>query len=129
LFGGLKIINIFVDIKLFVMSENKIKVLNESVEREFDVKETLTLLRANRIWLWSWGSRNFTQFENKALFFTVSGNHHKGIVLITLAWNDTYTVRFLSNRWNVKSVVTDVFFDELAEVIDDKVERIGVYEF
>jgi endo-alpha-1,4-polygalactosaminidase (GH114 family) len=46
-----------------------------------------------------------------------------------LAWNDTYTVRFLSNRWNVKSVVTDVFFDELAEVIDDKVERIGVYEF
>lgn len=129
MFGGLKIINIFVDIKLFVMSENKIKVLNESVEREFDVKETLTLLRANRIWLWSWGSRNFTQFENKALFFTVSGNHHKGIVLITLAWNDTYTVRFLSNRWNVKSVVTDVFFDELAEVIDDKVERIGVYEF
>jgi hypothetical protein len=129
LFGGLKIINIFVDIKLFVMSENKIKVLNESVEREFDVKETLTLLGANRIWLWSWGSRNFTQFENKALFFTVSGNHHKGIVLITLAWNDTYTVRFLSNRWNVKSVVTDVFFDELAEVIDDKVERIGVYEF
>ena len=111
------------------MSENKIKVLNESVEREFDVKETLTLLRANRIWLWSWGSRNFTQFENKALFFTVSGKHHKGIVLITLAWNDTYTVRFLSNRWNVKSVVTDVFFDELAEVIDDKVERIGVYEF
>lgn len=129
MFGGLKIINIFVDIKLFVMSENKIKVLNESVEREFDVKETLTLLGANRIWLWSWGSRNFTQFENKALFFTVSGNHHKGIVLITLAWNDTYTVRFLSNRWNVKSVVTDVFFDELAEVIDDKVERIGVYEF
>jgi hypothetical protein len=129
LFGGLKIINIFVDIKLFVMSENKIKVLNESVEREFDVKETLTLLGANRIWLWSWGSKNFTQFENKALFFTVSGNHHKGIVLITLAWNDTYTVRFLSNRWNVKSVVTDVFFDELAEVIDDKVERIGVYEF
>ncbi len=129
MFGGLKIINIFVDIKLFVMSENKIKVLNESVEREFDVKETLTLLGANRIWLWSWGSKNFTQFENKALFFTVSGNHHKGIVLITLAWNDTYTVRFLSNRWNVKSVVTDVFFDELAEVIDDKVERIGVYEF
>ena len=128
MFGGLKIIYIFVDIKLFVMSENKIKVLKESVEREFDVKETLAWLKVNQVWLWSWGARNFTQYENKALFFTVSGHHHKGIVLITLAWDDTYTVRLLSNRWNVKEVITNVFCDELADIIDEKVERIGIYE-
>ncbi len=116
------------DIKLFVMSENKIKVLKESVEREFDVKETLAWLKVNQVWLWSWGARNFTQYENKALFFTVSGHHHKGIVLITLAWDDTYTVRLLSNRWNVKEVITNVFCDELADIIDEKVERIGIYE-
>ena len=32
--------------------------------------------------------------------FKVNGHHHKGWVLITLAWNDTYTLRFFSTQFN-----------------------------
>lgn len=109
------------------MSLKKTGVLTSVGERSFNQQETMQLLRLNPIWMMSWAARNFTRFEDKALFFTVSGHHHKGIVLITLAWDDTYTVRLLSNQWNEKAKFVNVFFDELAELIDEKVERIKDY--
>ena len=109
------------------MSAKKIELLNSSIEREFNPAETMQWLKLNPIWLMSWGARNFTNYDNKALFFTVSGNHHKGIVLITLAWDDTYTVRLLSSQWNEKAKFENVYCDELAELIDEKVERINQY--
>jgi len=111
-----------------IMSLKKITILESSVERPFDANETYALLRQRQQWLWSWGARNFTKFTDKAFFFTVSGHHHKGIVLITLGWNDTYTVRLLSSQWNLKDTITDVYFDQLSEIIDNKVERIAEYE-
>lgn len=102
-------------------------VLKTSSERQFDPKETFALLKANTLWLMTWGAKKFTYFSDTALFFTVSGIHHKGIVLITLAYDDTYTVRLLSSQWNQKAIFENVYFDELAELIDNKVERIPAY--
>ena len=110
------------------MSTKKLAVLQSAVQRNFDAKVTMSWLTRNRLWVMTWGARNFTTFEGKALFFTVSGHHHKGIVLITLAWDDTYTVRLLSSQWNLKAVFENVYCDDLAELIDTKVERIGIYE-
>jgi hypothetical protein len=109
------------------MSLKKIGVLTSVGERSFNQQETMQWLRINPIWMMSWGARNFTRFEDKALFFTVSGNLHKGIVLITLAWDDTYTVRLLSSQWNEKAKFENVYCDDLAELIDTKVERINTY--
>lgn len=109
------------------MSKKKNDVLTSIKGRDFNQEETLQLLRLNRLWLMTWAARNFTRFENKALFFTVSGHHHKGIVLITLAYDDTYTVTLLSSQWNEKAKFENIYFDELAELIDVKVERIGAY--
>lgn len=103
------------------------KILNSVGERSFDQSETMGWLKRQPIWLMSWAARNFTKFEDKALFFTVSGHHHKGIVLITLGWNDTYTVRLLSSHWNEKAKFEEVYCDQLAELIDTKVERIAAY--
>ncbi len=110
------------------MSVKKLEVLKSAVQRNFNAQETMQWLTMNRLWVMTWGARNFTRFEETALFFTVSGNHHKGIVLITLAWDDTYTVRLLSSQWNEKAVFENVYCDDLAELIDTKVERIGIYE-
>ena len=73
------------------------------------------------------GAKKFTYFSDTALFFTVSGMHHKGIVLITLAFDDTYTVRLLSSQWNQKAIFENIYFEDLAELIDKKVERIKSY--
>ena len=110
------------------MSVKKITILENSVERTFDANETYALLRQRQQWLWSWGARNFTKFTDKAFFFTVSGHKHKGIVLITLAWDDTYTVRLLSSQWNEKIKFEGVYFDCLSEIIDVNVERIEAYK-
>jgi len=110
------------------MSAKQNEVLKSAPERSFDPQETMQWLRANPLWLMTWAARDFSQYENKALFFTVSGHHHKGIVLITLGWDDTYTVRLLSSQWNEKAKFENVYCDELAELIDNKVERIKDYE-
>ena len=110
------------------MSVKKVQVLNTASERSFDPRETMQWLTRNKLWVMTWAARNFTNFENKALFFNVSGHHHKGIVLITLAWNDTYTVRLLSTQWNEKAKFENVYCDQLAELVDTKVERIKKYE-
>lgn len=104
------------------------KMLNSIGEREFEPKETMQWLKVNPIWLMSWGFREATTFQNKVLFFKVSGHHHKGYVVITLAWDDTYTVRFVSNKWVEKSKFEMVYCDGLAELIDDKVEYIPAYK-
>ena len=109
------------------MSLKKIGVLTSAGERSFNQQETLQWLKINPIWLMSWGARNFTKYEDTALFFTVSGHHHKGIVLITLAYDDTYTVRLLSSQWNEKAKFENVYCDQLAELIDHKIERINIY--
>ena len=110
------------------MSVKKNEVLKSVGERDFNPQETMQWLKANPLWLMTWAARDFTRFEDKALFFSVSGHHHKGIVLITLAWDDTYTVRLLSTQWNEKAKFENVYCDELASLIDEKVERIADYE-
>lgn len=102
---------------------NKTKILQESPERDFNVSETFQLLKMDMNKLMCWGSRNFTIIKDKALFFRVSGMLFNGWVLITLAWDDTYTVRLVSTQWNVKQTITDVYFDCLTDTIDKAVER------
>jgi hypothetical protein len=46
---------------------------------------------------------------------------------IPLAWDDTYTVRLLSSKWNEKVKFENVYCDDLAELIDTKIERIKEY--
>ena len=110
------------------MSVKKLEVLKNTCQREFNPKETMQWVNINPLWRMTWGATNFTTFQNKALFFNVSGFNHKGIVLITLDWNDTYTITLVSTQWNVKKVIKDVYCDELANVIDVNVERISEYQ-
>ena len=98
------------------------------LKMEFNVSETLTLLRQYGFKFFSWGASRFTNINDKGLIFKVNGHHHKGYVLITLDWTDTYEVHIISTHGNIKSSTEMVYFDMLFDVIDKKIEYIPQYK-
>ena len=104
------------------------KNLNELTQREFNTNETLQLLKASGSVFWSWGVSKVINYNNEGLLIRVNGHHHNGWVFITLAWNDTYTVHIVNQRYNVKESIEDIYFDMLVECIDKKVEYIQDYK-
>lgn len=102
-------------------------VIKSKLKMEFNPSETLLLLAQNRHKFWSWGVSNKVNIENKGLLLKVSGHHHKGYVLVTLAYDDTYTVDIVSTHGKVKDTYEMVYFDMLFETIDDRIERIAEY--
>jgi hypothetical protein len=99
------------------------------LEREFDLKETMQVLTYNQSIYWSWGVSKRLNINDKGLLLDVNGNHHKGSILITLAWDDTYCVYVLNNRGKIINEYKDVYFDVLTEVIDNRIERIKEYSY
>ena len=62
------------------------------------------------------------------LMFKVQGFLFKGMVRVILAWDDTYTVQLLKKEGGelvVKDERKNVYFDELTDIIDRKVENCG----
>ena len=96
-------------------------------QREFDTRETLKLLYSYQSMFWSWGASGFKNLDDKVLVFKVNGNHHKGFVCINLGWNDTYTIRLLTTKGEVKFEQEGVYFDELFDTLDVKIEKIERY--
>ena len=95
---------------------------------EFNVTETLQVLMTNKPMYWSWGVTDLTSLESKGLVFKVRGHHHKGWVLITLDWTDTYNVDIINNKGEVIQHFDMVYFDMLSEIIDNRIERIPEYQ-
>lgn len=56
------------------------------------------------------------------VIFAVSGFHHKGLVKITLAFNDTYSVEFLTFKRKLVKSFYGVYCDQLTAIIDSFVE-------
>jgi hypothetical protein len=102
--------------------------------RVFNPNELIYLLKQNMNVFWSWGSRNFvvdSQKNTRMFRMTVSGYHHKGYVFIFLNGLDLFDV-YLTNKEGIIKNRTDemgLYFDQLVEWIDDKVERIPEYRF
>lgn len=109
------------------MNTEIIKVIEESEEREFNPQETLQVLKHNIYIFWSWGVSKMYNHKNKVLILKVSGHHHKGYVLISLGWDDTYTVRIITTHGKVLNTYTGIYFDQLTEIIDNRIERIPDY--
>jgi len=106
-----------------------IEVCFPLLEREFSLTETMQVLSYNKGIYWSWGVSKKINLNDKGLLLKVSGNHHKGCVLITLAWDDTYCVYIISNKGKILNEYKDVYFDVLTEVIDNRIERIKEYSY
>lgn len=109
------------------MTHEVMKQCFEYGQREFITAETLQLLKMYGYRFMSWGPSGFKNLEDKVLIFKVNGHHHKGYVCISLGWDDTYTVRLISTRGNVKFEMEGVYFDNLFEVLDERIEKIPEY--
>ena len=105
----------------------RLELVKSLGEREFNMQDTLRVLKMDINVYFSWGVSSLTNFENKVLILKVNGHHHKGLVLISLAWNDTYTVTIASTQNNVKKTYKEVYFDMLVDTIDKHIERIPEY--
>ena len=109
-------------------SENYQKIV-ALLKDNLNPKETMNQLKAGGIIkLMSWAARDYTNFRNKGLLFKVSGFKHKGYVLITLDFDDTYTVYLLDYHCEIKETLEMVYCDELTDRIDRHVEKGENYE-
>lgn len=98
------------------------------LKMEFNVSETMKVLTHDPSIYWSWGVSNKYNLNNKGLLLKVNGHHHKGFVLITLDWSDTYNVYILTKSLDVIAEYSMIYFDNLVEVIDNRIERIEAYQ-
>ena len=98
------------------------------VQREFDPQETHQLLKHNRTVYWSWGVEKVVNYYDKALILIVNGHHHKGLLLIRLSWDDTYSYFLLNDDNSIKKEVHNIYFDELQNRIDKDIEYIEDYK-
>ncbi len=99
------------------------------LKREFNTQETMQVLTYNKPIYWSWGVESKYNINNKGLLLKVTGRHHRGLVLITLDWNDTYTVYIINMRKVILQTFEMVYFDQLVEIIDNRIEKIPNYTF
>lgn len=104
-----------------------IRKIDYLFQREFNVNETLNVLSHNKMIYWSWGVSHLYNCNDKGLLMKVSGHHHKQYVLITLNWEDTYKVDYLNRNLKVIDTHESLYFDQLVEFIDNRIERIGEY--
>lgn len=105
------------------------EILAKLTQREFNVEDTLLVLNNPFQVFWSWGVSKVFNFQSKALLLFVQGHHHKGWVVITLAWNDTYSYYLLNKDESIKLERHEVYFDVLQDMIDKDVEFIDDYQF
>ena len=98
--------------------------------RSLNVQELMQLLKMNISIFWSWGCHAFTiddKRNTKMLRFVVSGHHHKGHVYIFVNGMDLFDVYLTNVQGKIKDIMSDLYFDQLVEVIDNRIERIPEY--
>jgi hypothetical protein len=107
--------------------EKKNDLYESLSRREFDLLETLVVLRTPIDVYWSWGVEKLVNYYNKGLILLVNGFDHQGVVFIALAFNDTYSYYIIDGK-TIKKEVHDVYFDQLQELIDKDIEYIEGYK-
>jgi len=115
------------------MNSLKEKINVEAITKNcriLDVKELLQLLKHDVRIFWSWGSHAY-RVDNtpitKMFRMQVSGHHHKGHVYIFVNGLDLFDVYLTSIKGIIKDKIEGLYFDQLVEWIDEKIERVAAY--
>ena len=98
--------------------------------RILNANELMSLLKVDINVYWSWGVKKIIvdNMKNcKMLRLTVNGHHHKGHVFIFLNGLDLFDVYLTSRTGKIKLIGQNLYFDELTDWIDNKVEKIPAY--
>jgi len=100
--------------------------------REIYLPDLMALLRSSGAIMMSWGAHNFTvDKKNGTQMFrmNVQGHHHKGHVYIFLNGMDLFDVYLTNTHGMIRQRTPEMglYFDQLVEWIDERVERIPEY--
>lgn len=88
----------------------------------------LSILKTNLSIVFSWGFNNPVALD-KGLRFSVNGFKHKGNVAVKYNEGlDLFDVEILTVKNEVIETIEGVYFDQLVEVIDNRVELVENYE-
>ena len=101
----------------------------EHAQVQFEGMQEMVRTICRDVRVMSWGARGWTNIDNKALRFRVSGHHHKGYVFITVNAGDLFDVYLTDLKGRIKETLTDIYLDSLIETIDARVEKIEGYKF
>lgn len=101
---------------------------------KFIANEIFRQMKCPNFWVFgSWGGSLFTfgiNEENEPyLRFKVNGAKFKGLVFVVYDFSDTYKIAFVDKKQKVTHEVSEVYADQLQEVIDNYVEKIPEYKF
>jgi hypothetical protein len=101
--------------------------------RNLDPQELMALLKSGRAVFMSWGPSNFTvdnQRNCRMFRMTVQGHHHQGHVYIFVNGMDLFDVYLTTSQGTIKDKTDDMglYFDQLIDWIDRKIERIPIYK-
>lgn len=103
------------------------------LKRDMNPQEAINLLRRYGMKFFSWGAQAFRTIGTlpdgycKALRFKTNGHHHKGHVYLSVNANDLYDVVLTSVSGVIKESITDIYFEDLFEILDKKIEYIEKY--
>lgn len=90
-------------------------------------KYILSILKTNMPVIFSWGFNSPVVLEN-GLRFNVNGFKHKGKVAVLYdEGKDLFNIQILSFKNEVIETIEGVYFDQLIEVIDSRVEFVENY--
>lgn len=100
--------------------------------RNLNPNELLQLLQGDIMKFWSWGVEKPTidsKQDTRMLRFWVNGHHHKGYVYIFLNGADLFDVYLTNKDGKIvqKTPEMGLFFDQLVDWIDEKIEKISAY--
>lgn len=88
----------------------------------------LDIFKTNLSVVFSWGFNSPIALEN-GLKFTVNGFKHKGNVAVRYNEGlDLFDVEILTSENELIETIDGVYFDQLIEVIDNRVELVENYE-
>jgi len=104
-----------------------VQTLTPLFKDSFDQSETMLWLSNDKNMFWSWGVSKKIAIADKALLLKVNAHKHKGYVLITLGYDDTFEVSFVKTNGKVVSTHPGIYCDDIQEFIDEKIERIPAY--
>lgn len=90
----------------------------------------LSILRLELMAVFSWGFHSPMALPNdEGLAFKVDGFKHRGWVFVKYnEGKDLFDIELRGNDMTIISVIEDVYFDQLVNVIDHAVERTSDYE-
>jgi len=115
------------------MKINEIIDIDKIKCRSFDPIITFQQLKNGDIRKYiCWGVTKIVVYGNRechALRFFVTGRKHRGHVYIALNGFDLYDIYYTTPKGKIVNKDTDIFCDDLTDIIDERIEKIAEYRY